>query len=99
MKKLMCVILIGFGLNVSAEDENGLFTNGIYQIPVQGALALEQIRQDVLDKDWKLEAMNVIEETIEYFKVAESLNSRGLSKNLTQYSNETLLKEGKVISD
>lgn len=71
MKKLVLGCVAALVLNVNAESDNVLVINGTYQIPVQAAIVLEQMKYDFYEKDWKAEAIEVMRQSLEDFKLAE----------------------------
>ncbi len=71
MKKFVLGCIAAVVFNVSAESDNVLVINGTYQIPVQAAIVLEQMKYDFYEKDWKAEAIEVMRQSLEDFKLAE----------------------------
>jgi hypothetical protein len=60
-------------LSLSGVAENRLVINGFDQISVQGALALEDLKNTLLAKDWKKESLEVMAESLELVRIGEAM--------------------------
>lgn len=65
MSHLKKLLLVGLFSTSVVYAENRYVVNGLYQIPVQTALALEQIKYDLFEgKDWNAEAILTMKNTL-----------------------------------
>ncbi|WP_144395123.1 hypothetical protein [Pleionea sediminis] len=64
--KASMLVVLGAIMSVNANsEEHVLVINGTYQIPVQAAIALEELKHEFYEKDWKAEAMRVMQNSLD----------------------------------
>jgi hypothetical protein len=86
MSNLKKLLLVGLFATSAVYAENRYVVNGLYQIPVQTALALQQIKYDLFEgRDWNAEAILTMKNTladIEKGQVAAEVDVAGTSGQL-----------------
>ncbi len=82
MKKLIVGICLILGASLPLHAANRLVVNGFDQIPVQAALVLQEMKYDLLPTDWKSEAMDIMQESLEIVRIGESMNQAKVQVSL-----------------
>lgn len=98
MKKLIVGSCLLVCASLPLQAENRLVINGFDQIPVQAALALQDLKYDLLPTDWKAEALEIMEESIEIARIGEALNRAGNQVSNHSSQPEVVLKTSEKLT-